>query len=305
MARASTKNRKAARELFDEEFLKRLEYLHIVSRKLFAGQTRADRRSKKLGSGIEFADHRDYAPGDDFRYLDWSVFGRTEKMLVRLFEEEEDLTIYLMIDVSDSMAMDLGDGPKWGYAMRVAAALGYIGLANMDRVSVVPFASGVVDRLAPARGKGQIFKIIDFLLGIPIGGATRLEEAAKSFVHQNRRRGLVVVVSDLYDEKGWEAGLNYLRYHRFQPFVVHVWDESELRPEILGDLRLVDCETGQERDVTVTRGLLDAYHKAHVELSHEVEVWCKAHMLPYFRASIQTPFDELILRVFRAGGFLQ
>lgn len=302
---AEARARKAARELFDEEFLKRLEYLHIVSRKLFAGQSRADRRSKKLGSGIEFADHRDYAPGDDFRYLDWSVFGRTEKMLVRLYEEEEDLSIYLMIDVSDSMDLDLGDGPKWAYAMRVAAALGYIGLANMDRVAVVPFASGVVGRLPPARGKGQIFKIIDFLQGTPVGGPTRLEEAAKSFVHQNRRRGLVVVVSDLYDERGWEAGLNYLRYHRFQPFVVHVWDENELRPEILGDLRLIDCETGRERDVTITRGLLEAYRKAHTELSHEAEAWCKAHLLPYFRASIQTPFDDLILRVFRAGGFLQ
>ena len=295
----------APKELFDDRFLERLEYLHIVSRKLFAGQSRADRRSKKLGSGIEFADHRDYAPGDDFRYLDWSVFGRSERMLVRLFEEEEDLTIYLMIDVSDSMALDLGDGPKWAYAMRVAAALGYIGLANMDRVAVVPFADGLAGRLAPARGKGQIFKIIDFLRNVKRGGSTRLEEAAKAFVHQNKRRGMVVVVSDLYDEAGFEAGLNYLRYNRFEPFVIQVWDEGELRPELLGDLRLLDCETGRERDVTVTRGLLDSYRKAHTEFAHGAETWCKGHQLPYFRASIQTPFDDLILRIFRAGGFLQ
>lgn len=155
-------------ELFDEGFLKKLEYLHIVSRKLFTGRTRAERRSRKVGSGIEFADHRDYAPGDDFRYLDWNIYGRMGKLLLRLFEEEEDLHIYFLLDISDSMAM--GAPSKVHYGMRVAAALCYVGLANLDRVSVTTFADGLRDRLPPARGKGRIFKVLDFLRAVTPAG---------------------------------------------------------------------------------------------------------------------------------------
>ena len=147
--------------LFDDDFLKKLEYLFIVSKKVFSGRLRSERKTKIVGSGIEFADYRDYVPGDDLRYLDWSVLARTERMLIRLFEEEEDLFIYFLIDMSQSMR--LGGAAKLSYAKRLAAALAYIGLSNMDRVSVVPFADNLLDRLPPARGRGQIFKVFRFL----------------------------------------------------------------------------------------------------------------------------------------------
>ena len=92
-------------QLFDERFLKTLEHLHMVSRKVFTGNLRAERRTRKVGSGIEFADHRTYARGDDFRYIDWNLYGRLDRLLLRLFEEEEDLHIYILIDCSDSMAI--------------------------------------------------------------------------------------------------------------------------------------------------------------------------------------------------------
>src|SRR5205085_12362428 len=124
---------------FDEHFLKKLEYLYIVSKKIFAGRMRAERRTKKTGSGIEFADHRNYTLGDDFRYIDWNIYGRMERLLLRLFEEEEDLSIYMLLDASVSMR--IGDkAPKLQYAMKVVAALCYIGLANLDRVSIIPFS---------------------------------------------------------------------------------------------------------------------------------------------------------------------
>lgn len=289
--------------LFDEQFLKKLEYLFIVSKKVFQGRFRAERRSRKVGAGIEFADHRDYAPGDDLRYLDWNLFGRMDKLLLRLFEEQEDLYVYFLVDASASMRM--GDPSKLLYAKKVAAALAYIGLSNLDRVAILPFSEGLGGRLAPSRGKGQIFKVFEFLTNLEGGGVTQLAPSAHTFVHQNKRRGLVVVISDFYDPEGYEEGLKYLRYNRFQPFVVHLYDEAELRPVLRGDLQLIDCETGEVREVTVSPRILEEYRRAHTAWCQELEDFCKKRQIVYFRSAIQTPFEDLILRIFRAGGFLK
>jgi uncharacterized protein (DUF58 family) len=292
-----------AEALFDEQFLKKLEYLFIVSKKVFQGRFRAERRSRKVGSGVEFADHRDYAPGDDLRYLDWNLFGRMDKLQLRLFEEQEDLYIYVLVDGSKSMAM--GAPQKLLYAKKIAAALAYIGLSNLDRVALFAFAQGLTDRLAPSRGKGQIFKVFDFLSSFEGGGLTDLEVSMQTFVHQHKRRGLAVVVSDFYDPKGYAEALNFLRYNKFTPFVVHLYDQGELTPNLRGDLTLIDCETQETRDVTVSPRLLDEYRRAHARWCSEVEDFCKKRQITYFRTPTQTPFEDLILRIFRSGGFLK
>jgi len=293
----------AAEEQFDEAFLKKLEYLYIVSQKIVSGRLRAERKTRIVGSGIEFADYRTYAHGDDLRNIDWRIFARTEKLFLRLFEEEEDLYIYFLIDSSRSMT--LGDPDKWSYAKRVAAALGYIGLANLDRVSVIPFSSQLDGRLPPSRGRAQIFKIFEFLEGLEPGRQTSLKDAFRTFVTQNKRRGMAVVVSDFYDPRGFEEGLNFLRYHKFEPLVVHLYDERELEENFRGDLQLVDCETGEIAEVTVTAGMMREYRKAFEAYCDQLEDYCVKRQILYFRAPIQIPFDDLILRVFRAGGFLK
>ena len=290
-------------DLFDEAFLKKLEYLHIVSKKVFTGQVRAERRTRKVGSGIEFADYRDYAPGDDLRYLDWNIYSRMDKLVLRLFEEEEDLYIYLLLDVSDSMG--LGQPAKLRYAQQVVAALCYVGLANLDRVSVIPFCHKLKGRLPPARGKGRIFKVFEFLRGISCGGATGLSDAMRAFVHQNKRRGLAVVVSDFYDPQGYEEALNLLRYNRFEPFAIQIYDEAEARPKLKGDLQLIDCETSEVREVTISPRVLQAYARAHASYCDALADFCVARQIPYFRAPTGQPFDELVLQVFRKGGFLR
>lgn len=290
-------------DLFDEAFLKKLEYLYIVSKKVFAGRIRAERRSRKVGSGIEFADHRDYAPGDDFRYLDWNLYGRMDKLLLRLFEEEEDLHIYLLVDISDSMKV--GTPPKLHYGLKVAAALCYVGLANLDRVSIVTFADTLRDRLPPARGKGRIFKVFEFLRSVTPGGETRLASCVRSFVHQNKRRGLAVLVTDFYDPDGYEEALNLLRYNRYEPFAIQVVDPREVRPQLKGDLQLIDCETGEIREVTVSQSLLEAYVREHERFCKELEEHCTAKQIDLFRAETTVPFDDLILKIFRKGGFLR
>ncbi|MGH7294389.1 MAG: DUF58 domain-containing protein [Polyangiaceae bacterium] len=226
-------------DLFDDEFQRKLEYLALVSRKVFAGRLRAERRTRKSGSGVEFADHRDYQPGDDFRTLDWNVYQRFEKLLVRLYEEEEDLAIYFILDTSSSMAF--GGGQKLRYAKKVCAALAYVGLANLDRVAMVTTSDRVMERMPETRGKARIFKAFRFLRSVQAEGTTDLGDAMKTFVAQHKRRGLAVLVSDLYDPRGFEKGINVLRYNKFDPFVVHVVDPAEGKPKLHGDVMVYDC----------------------------------------------------------------
>lgn len=290
-------------DLFDDDFQRKLDYLALVSRKVFTGRMRAERRTKKSGSGIEFADHRDYQPGDDFRYLDWNVYRRFGRLLVRLFEEEEDLSIYFIVDASASMAF--GDGAKLKQAKRIAAALAYVGLANLDRVCIVSTTDKVLDRMQETRGKARIFKVFRFLRELQPEGQTDLRQALKTFVAQHKKRGLVVLISDLYDPAGFEQGINVLRYNKYDPYVVHITDKREQKPDLFGDVLLYDCETGDEREVTVTRAVLERFAEVHKQYQVEIERFCSSRQVPYITADVSIAFDELVLRVFRRGGFLK
>lgn len=285
---------------FDEAFLRRLEYLYLVSRRVFAGRLRAERRSKKRGSGIEFADHRDYTAGDDLRYLDWSVYGRLDRLLLRLFEEEEDLHIYILVDASASMAAE----KKLDYTLKLAAALAYVGLAKLDRVAIVPFGRGAKGRLPAARGKGNIWKVLGFLDGITPDGETDLVRSIEKFVHATRRPGLAIVLSDFFAEEGYAEALNLLRYYKFEPTAIQILDPDEARPELLGDVELIDVESGEARDVTLSESAVADYRRMFEEYCVGLQQFCAARGILYFRADIDTPFDDLVLRLLRRGGLV-
>ena len=267
--------------LFDEQFLRRLEHLHLVSRRVHAGQQRADRRSKKLGSGLEFADHRDYAPGDDFRHLDWKVYARMERMLVRLHEEEEDLLVYLLLDCSRSMAIGHGQATKFRYAAQLTAALAYIGLANLDRVCLVPFASQLHQPTAQLRGKKQIFQVFRTLEAITPDGKTALTDCVRRFTHRHKRRGMTVLLSDFYDPEGYEDAAMQLRYAGFEPILIQLIDEQELESAQSGELAMVDCETGAIRNVTMTPRLRRRYREVHQSFCDGLERFCRSNAISY------------------------
>ncbi len=308
---------KASQAGFDQEFLKKLEYLTIVAKKVFAGRSRADRRTRRAGSGIEFADHRDYTAGDDLRYLDWAVYGRMNRLLLRQFEQEEDLHIYILVDTSSSMRLGATAGQpllvpgsdgriaKLGYAAQVAAALAYVGLSNLDRVAVYSFADGLGEQLPSARGKGQIFKVFEFLADLDPSGQTDLLTSLRAFVQRIKRRGVAIVISDFYDHAGYEEGLNLLRYHRFEPAAIQIIDPREAHPALRGDVEIVDMETGELRQITLSASLCAAYEREHVAYCQALGSFCSARGIGYIRADTDQPFDELVLRALRQGGFVR
>ena len=287
---------------FDEQFMQKLEYLAIVSKR-FAAQFKVERRSRKLGSGLEFADYRGYVPGDDFRYLDWKAYLRLDKLLLRLYEEEEDLPIYMFVDTSRSM--HYGSPGKLQYARKVAAALCYIGLANLDRVTIIGYANGIEQQLSPQRGKNQIFRVFQFLSELKPSGRTNAEKAFKVFCTGKRRRGLAVVVSDFFDPNGFETGLNMLRYYRHDIFALQVVAPEEVSPHIRGELQLIDSEDRSSRTISVTEGIIEAYRKEVGAYCEEIRQYALKYQLGYVRTLTSFPFEDLILEVFRQGRFLK
>jgi uncharacterized protein (DUF58 family) len=287
--------------LFGSDFLKKLEYLSLVSRRVFRGQILAQRRTMQLGGGIEFADHREYTFGDDFRYLDWNLYARHDQLLLKRFQEEEDLHVYLLLDCSRSMAF--GKPPKFDFARQVTAALGYIALADLDRIAVIAFAGDIVADFPLARGKARILSLLRFLEDLkPQGSVTDLARVATGFVHRNQRRGLALVVSDLYDPAGFERGLDILRHRKYEPHVVQIYDRAEAEPTLLGDMELFDIETETGQKVTVSERSLRQYRKIFQEFQESVQRYCRNYGLGCTRTSTEIPFDELILKMMRVAG---
>jgi uncharacterized protein (DUF58 family) len=285
---------------FDNDFLKKLEYLHVVSKRALAGQNRADRLSPKRGRGLEFADHRPYSAGDDYRHIDWKAYQRLNRLLLRLFDEERDLSIYLMLDVSRSMA----EPGKFDMARRIAAALCYIGLVHLDRLTILPFGSALRHESAPGRGKGKIFRVFEALEQLETSGPTDLRESCKAFASRPRQLGLVVIISDFLDPGGFEHGLKILRTLGHDVFAVQITSERDRDPGIYGLVRFVDAETGEVREVDVTPRLASAYVKASQAHAEALEHFCGRYDIGYVRADAERPFEDIVLKTFRQGRFL-
>jgi uncharacterized protein (DUF58 family) len=307
---------------FENDFLRKLEYLHVVSKRALAGQNRADRLSPKRGRGLEFADHRPYAAGDDYRHIDWKAYQRLNRLLLRLFDEERDLSIYLMIDVSRSMV----EPAKFDMARRIAAALCYVGLAHLDRLTIIPFGNDLGHESSPGRGKGRIFRVFEALEQLEASGPTDLRAACKAFASRPRQLGLVVIISDFLEPgsagggpaetiakaatpvkpetTGPQAGLKILRTLGHDVFAVHVTSEHDRDPGVFGTIRFVDVETGAMREIEVTPRLAAAYVKAAGQHAEALAHFCGRYDIGYVRADAERPFEEVILRTFRQGRFL-
>jgi uncharacterized protein (DUF58 family) len=285
---------------FEDDFLRKLVYLHVVSKRAFAGQHRADRLALKRGRGLEFADHRPYAQGDDFRHIDWKAYKRLNRLVLRLFDEEQDLPIYLMIDTSRSM----GEPAKFDMARQLTAALCYIGLAHLDRLTLLSFGPGLGPEMSPGRGKERILKVFALLEQLEPSGATDLRQSFREFASRPRQKGLAVIVSDFLDPLGGEAGLKLLRSLGLDVVAVHVTSQGDRDPGAFGEVQFVDAETGDQRQVDVTPRLAAAYVEAWHAHADQLEQFCGRYDIGYLRADAEQPFEEIVLKAFRQGRFV-
>lgn len=292
-----------AQQLFDSDFLKKLEMLSLAAKKAFRGTIKGEKRSTKRGTSVEFADFRAYSPGDDFRRVDWNVYGRLEKLFLKLFMEEEDLEIQILVDCSASVSF--GEPKKIDFARRLAAALGYIGLTNLDRVGMALFSDRVRSVFPSVRGRPYIFQMFDFLSRVECEGQTHFNTCLRDFAQRVPRAGVAVVLSDFLVKDGYQSGLRGLLSRGFEVNVIQVLDRSEVEPNLVGDLKLVDAETGETKEVTISAGALRAYRAAVESYCAQLRQHCLTYGMNYIRATTDTPFEDLVLKSLRAAGVVK
>jgi uncharacterized protein (DUF58 family) len=283
--------------VFDEGFLRQLERLLLLLRAPVRGGLKGGRRSVKRGQSVEFADYRDYTLGDDLRQLDWNVYARLERLFVKLFVEEEDVTITLLLDASASMAT--GRPEKLLFAKRAAAALGYIGLASEDRIAVSALGGRASRRQTALRGSGRVFRLLSNLSAIqPAIGPTDLVAAARHAAAQLHGRGVVVLMSDLLDPAA-DRVIRELAATRSELIILHILSPDELDPQLEGDLRLVDTETGNGVDITADLATLDAYRSRLAAWKESFSHLAARRRASYVDLSSDVPLNDLIFAELR------
>lgn len=295
--------------LLSPSFMHSLDRLDVMSRKILRGRMQGERRSKKKGQSIEFADYRSYVVGDDLRFIDWNLYARLDKLFLRLFMEEEDLSVSVVMDVTKSM--DFGDPNKLLYAKRVAAALGYIGLTHYNRVSLYTFADTVTDMAQGMRGRGPIPRMLSFLEGQQaIEGeqvSGNLAAVCKRLAMLQRQPGIIVLLSDFFDKGDMADALRYLGGDRHDVYAIQLLAPQEVDPakgNILGDLRLRDIEDGDIAEVSVSPALIRRYKANLQAYCQHVREQCLKRGVAYMISETDVPFETLILKYLRQRGLL-
>jgi uncharacterized protein (DUF58 family) len=289
--------------LLPPDLLAQLERLELVTRKVFRGRMKGERRSKRKGQSVEFADFRQYVAGDDLRSLDWNLYARLDKLIVKLFLEEEDLHFYTLIDAS--LSMDFGKPSKLQYAKQLAAALGFVGLVRADRVRIETLGQSLRQRGPTLRGRRSVWRMLEYLNGIEPGETASLADGVKNFCLRNSGRGVVVLVSDLMDKSGYEAGLRYLVSQQMDVYVIHILSQEELEPDVKGDLKLVDCEDQDIAEISVSAPLLARYKSTLNAFVGGAQEFCTRRGMNYLLANNQTPVKELIANYLRRRGLVR
>lgn len=288
-----------AEPLLSPDLLRKLDRWGLVVRRATAGQYSGERRSKRHGHSVEFADFRNYVPGDDLRFLDWNLYARMERLYLKLFLHEQELNVHIVLDLSESMRF--GDPPKAWIAKRLAAALGYLALAHQDGLSIT-VGSTVPARFRLSRGKAFVHRMIHFLENAREGGGVSLPELLDQTLRRIRRPGLVILLTDFLGKEGCESALKPIIARRHEALILHVLDKEEWDPTVRGDLKLIDSEDGSLTEITANPAMLDRYRRRARAWSEQIDQYCTRRGMTYVRIVGDATVDEVVLKSLRRLG---
>lgn len=306
----------------DQELMLQLEQATLTAKRRIRGAMQGKRRSRQLGSSLEFADYREYAPGDDTRRFDWSVYGRTGKPFIKQYMDEQELQVHLFVDAS--VSMNFGEdngllaaegliGNKFNYAKRLAACIGYIALASYDRVDAACFTDRIISHTPLLRGKGSASRLFQYLETAPSATADVSADPISSHFSRafmnphalSRQQGVTWIFSDFLAETGIEEALSYLMAAKQEIVVVQVLNRLELEPELIGDLRLIDSETLGGKEVALSNRVLRAYRAAVREYTEGLRHYCFERGIAYMLTRTDMPLADTVLKLFRQAGVVQ
>jgi uncharacterized protein (DUF58 family) len=310
------------KSLLDPAFLRKLERLRIQARRAFPGTMRGERRSTRRGSSVEFADFRKYEAGDDFRHVDWNIYARLERLMLRQFVEEEDVRIDILIDQSRSMHFG-SPRTKFDFARRAAAALAFLAISSLDRAGIASFDSAIKSRLRALRGRGHLLSVLSFLDGLSADegfrqnaaqdepaaveasksdnasgqtAKTNLSAVLRAYQKSSLRPGIVFVISDFLDPGAYRSEMKLLARKGFDLNLIQVLAPEELRPEVGGDFMFVDSETGEAREITANERVVAAYKAALSQFTTSLEMFCRSQDIGYTLMTADTSFEDLLLK---------
>ena len=299
----SSSSTEALNRLLTPELLAQLERMELVSRKIFRGRMKGERRSKRKGQSVEFSDFRNYVPGDDLRFIDWNLYARLDKLFLKMYLEEEDLHFYALLD--DSLSMNFGDPTKLHYAKQLAAAVGFIGLCRSDRVRIESLGQTLRQPAPVLRGRHSLWRMVEYLEAIQAGDSVPLVDGVKNFCLRNSGKGILLFISDLMDKQGYESAFRFLLAQQMDVYVVHVLSPEELNPELLGDLRLIDCEDGEHAEITVSRPLLDRYQRTLATFVDSAREFCTRRGMTYLLTNTNIPVEHFVASYLRQRGLVR
>jgi uncharacterized protein (DUF58 family) len=302
MSNASTKQ-SDQEPLLSPSLLAQLERMELVSRKIFRGRMKGERRSRRKGQSVEFADFRNYVAGDDLRFIDWNMYARLDKLFLKLYLEEEDLHFYTLVDSSPSMKF--GNPTKFHYAKQLAGALGYIGLCRADRIKIEPLDGAKTNSAPVLRGRTSLPRMIEYLNQMQCDSNATLTEAVKAFCLRNTGKGILVIITDLMDKSGYEEALKYLVARDLDIYLIHVLSQEEIEPDIQGDLKLVDCEDQDIAEISVSQRLIDRYKSTLATFIEQARDFSSKRGIVYTMTSTERSVERLVSRYLRQRGLVR
>jgi len=290
-------SQKRLTDLLDPDFMSRLDSLDVMSRKILQGKLQGERRSKRRGQSVEFADHRPYVAGDDLRFVDWNIYGRLEQLFLKLYLEEQDLTVHIVADASASMS--LGEPSKELFIKKLSAALGYVSLVNNNRVTISFFADGLKGQLANMRGRNYLHKMAEYLLTTDCEGLSHFESSCQQLAAGRIGSGVMILLSDFLFKEGYDTGLRRLIGRQYDLYVIQVLSAQELSPDLSGDLKLIDIEDADTAEITVSAALSKYYKRNLTAYCNELKDFCTRRGVVYVLANSADSVESLVLNYLR------